>query len=170
MLPTIDVRASGPRRSSFGHGSGRMAGSIRHLPVLLCALLLGVPACMAADDDWTVLTMARDGSWGVACRSSQSQAMAEAIRFCVAMAGGASNGCGAQSAATRGGWAIGNQCGDHSIMATGSTLMEAEREALNREISLQLSYVPDLPPCRRVVTVDTSRTIITSSLGYSSTR
>jgi hypothetical protein len=98
----------------------------------------------------------------------KSQAMAEAIRFCVAMAGGASKL--RHSLSTRGGWAIGNLCGDHSIMATGSTLMEAEREALNREISLQLSYVPDLPPCRRVVTVDTSRTIITSSLRYSSTR
>jgi hypothetical protein len=65
---------------------------------------------------------------------------------------------------------IGNLCGDHRIMATGSTLMEAEREALNREISLQLSYVPDLPPCRRVVTIDTSRSLITSSLVSSSTR
>jgi hypothetical protein len=51
MLPTIDVRASGPRRSSFGRRIDRMSGSIRHLPVLLCALLLGMPACTAADDD-----------------------------------------------------------------------------------------------------------------------
>jgi hypothetical protein len=147
-----------------------MSDSIRRLSILFCALVLGVPTCKAADDDWTVLTMARDGSWGVACRSSQPQAMTEAIRFCVAMAGGASNGCGAQIAATRGGWVIGNLCGDQKIMASGSTLMEAEQEALNREISLQQSYVPDLPPCRRVVTVDTSRAIITSSLRYSSAR
>jgi hypothetical protein len=147
-----------------------MSEAMRRLSISLCVLLFGIPACVAGDDDWSVLTMARDGSWGVACRSSQPEAIAEAIRFCRGLAGGASSDCGAQIAATRGGWMIGNLCGDHRIMATGSTLMEAEREALNREISLQLSYVPDLPSCRRVVTIDTSRSLITSSLVSSSTR
>ena len=146
-----------------------MSGSIRRLPILLCALLIGIPQCMAGDS-WTVLTMARDGSWGVACSNSQSHAMAEAIRFCRAMAGGASSDCGAQFAATRDGWLIGNLCGAHKVMASGDTLIEAEQEALNREISLQMEYVPDLPPCRRVVTVDTARSVVTSSLLYSSAR
>jgi hypothetical protein len=147
-----------------------MSEAIRRLSITLCVLLVGIPACVAGDDDWSVLTMARDGSWGVACRSSQPEAIAEAIRFCRGLAGDASSDCSAQITATRGGWMIGNLCGDHRVMATGSTLMEAEREALNREISLQLSYVPDLPPCRRVVTIDTSRSLITSSLVSSSTR
>jgi hypothetical protein len=146
-----------------------MSEAITRLSIVLCALLFGIPECRALDDNWTVLTMARDGSWGVACGSSQPEAIAEAIRFCRGMAGGPSD-CGAQIAATRGGWMIGNLCGDHRIMATASTLMEAEQEALNREISLQLSYVPDLPPCRRVVTIDTSRSLIASSLVSSSTR
>jgi hypothetical protein len=147
-----------------------MSDTIRRLSIVLCALLLGVPACAAADDDWSILTMARDGSWGFACRGSQPDAIAEAIRFCRGMARGEASDCGAQIAATRGGWLIGNLCGDHRIMATGNTLMEAEQEALHREISLQLSYVPDLPPCRRVVTIDTSRSLITSSLVSSSAR
>jgi hypothetical protein len=147
-----------------------MSEAIRRLSTALCVLLFGIPACVAGDDDWSVLTMARDGSWGVACRSSQPEAIAEAIRFCRGLAGDASSDCGAQIAATRGGWMIGNLCGDHRIMATGSTLMEAEQEALNKEISLQLSYVPELPPCRRMVTVDTSRALITSSLRHPSAK
>ena len=50
------------------------------------------------------------------------------------------------------------------VLATGATLSEAEAEALNREISLQLQFVPDLPPCRRVVTIDAGRSTIVSSL------
>ena len=146
-----------------------MSRSIRHPPILLCALLLGSPACMAGDG-WTILTMARDGAWGVAFHSSQSHAMSEAIRFCRAMAGGASSDCGAQFVATNGGWLLGNLCGAHKVMASGDTRSEAEQEALNREISLQIGYVPDLTSCKRVVTVDTSRSVVTSSLLYSSAR
>ena len=142
-----------------------MRGLARRLAIVLCVLLLGSPAGMAADDDWTVLTMAQDGSWGVACHGSQWRAMAEAMRFCRSMAGasGASD-CGANFATTRGGWIVANLCGDYKVLATGATLSEAETEALNREISLQLQFVPDLPPCRRVVTVDAGRSTIVSSL------
>ena len=142
-----------------------MRGLARRLAIVLCLLLTGIPAGMAADDDWTVLTMAQDGSWGVACHGSQWRAMAEAMRFCRSMAGasGASD-CGANFATTRGGWIVANLCGDYKVLATGATLSEAEAEALNREISLQLQFVPDLPPCRRVVTVDAGRSTIVSSL------
>ena len=140
-----------------------MRGLARRLAIVLCLLLTGIPAGVAADDDWTVLTMAQDGSWGVACDGAQWRAMAEAMRFCRSMAGasGASD-CGANFAATRGGWIVANLCGDYKVLATGPTLSEAE--ALNREISLQLQFVPDLPTCRRVVTVDASRSTIVSSL------
>ena len=151
--------------------SGRMSGAIGRLAALLCALLTGISAGVAADDDWTVLTMARDGAWGVACQGSQWQAMAEAIRFCRSMAGasGASD-CGASFATTRGGWIVANLCGDYKVLATGPTLDEAETEALNREISLQQQFVPDLPPCRRMVTIDAGRSNIISSLRYSAAR
>jgi hypothetical protein len=139
---------------------------------LLCALLLGGPTRgVAADDDWTVLTMARDGSWGVACHGSQWRAMVDAIRFCRSMAGawGASD-CGASFAATRGGWIVANLCGDYKVLATGPSLEEAETEALNREISLQQQFVPDLLPCRRVVTIDAGRPLIISNLRYPAAR
>jgi hypothetical protein len=141
-------------------------------PLLLCALLLGTPTqSVAADDDWTVLTMARDGAWGVACQGSQWQAMAEAIRFCRSMAGASrASDCGASFATTRGGWIVANLCGYYKVLATGATLDEAETEALNREISLQQQFVPDLPPCRRMVTIDAGRSNIISSLRYSAAR
>jgi hypothetical protein len=146
-----------------------MTGSMRRLPIFLCALLLGVPQCMAWDRDWTVLTLARDGTWGVGSGSTQPQAIAEAIGFCRAVARPSSD-CGAQSVATRGGWLIANVCGDHKLIASGGSLVDAELEALNREISLQLVYVRDLPPCRRVLMVDPSGAIIPSSQQYSAAR
>ena len=77
---------------------------------------------------------------------------------------------GAQFMAARNGWIIANLCGDHKVIATGSGLIDAEQEALNCEISLQLSYVPDLPPCKRVVTVDPSGAIVPLNQQYSSAR
>ena len=97
--------------------------------------------------------------------STQSQAIAEAIGFCRAVARPSSD-CGAQFMATRGGWLIANVCGDQKVIAGGSSLVEAELDALNREISLQLLYVRDLPPCTRVVTVDPSGAIIPSNQQY----
>jgi hypothetical protein len=140
-----------------------MRGIGRRAPVFLGTLLMSIAPCMAGDDDWTVVTLARDGSWGVACDESQPRAIAEAIRYRRAMSGGASDR-GAQLTAARGGWTIANLCGDHKVIATGSSLAEAETEALNREISLQLFYVPDLPRCKRVVTVDSGKSTVTSSL------
>ena len=50
---------------------------------------------------------------------------------------------------------------------TNALVVEAARslvlqEALNREIGLQLFYVPDLPPCKRIVTVDATGAIVPS--------
>jgi hypothetical protein len=124
---------------------------------------------LASDLDWTVVTLATDGSWGVASARSQPQAIAKAIKACKAMAGRSSD-CGAQFAATRGGWVIANLCGDRKIIATGHSLVEAEQEALYREISLQLHYVPDLPPCRRVVTVDPNGSTVPPHQQFSTAR
>ena len=145
-----------------------MSGTITRLLLLPCALL-GISQCLAWDRDWTVVTLARDGSWGVASGSSQSQAISEAIRSCREMAG-AAHDCGAKLMAARGAWLVANLCGDHKVIATGGTLSDAEEEALNREISLQLFYAPDLPPCKRVVTVDPSGSIISSHRQYSTGR
>jgi hypothetical protein len=83
---------------------------------------------------------------------------------------GPSNDCGAQFGAARGGWVIANLCGDRKVIATGSSLVDAEQEALYREISLQLHYTPGLPPCKRVVTVDPSGSIVPPNQQFSTAR
>jgi hypothetical protein len=105
------------------------------------------------DQDWRVVTMARDGSWGVGIEPHMSGATGAAIRDCKAMSRGEGD-CGAEFAATRGGWIIGLRCGDYRILVAGKKLKEAEASALFREINLKQLYVPDLPVCRRVLTVD----------------
>ena len=123
------------------------------------ALAFGIPLAAtipvaAVDlDELTVVTLARDGSWGVATAGSQGQAIAAAIRDCKAMAA-APTDCGAQFVTTRGGWVIANLCGDHKLIVVAETREAAEQAALVREADLKRLYVPDMPPCRRVLTVD----------------
>ena len=123
------------------------------LIVAFAALLAVVPAKAVDLDELTVVTLARDGSWGVAAAGSQGQAIAAAIRDCRAMAAAPSD-CGAQIITTRADWVIANLCGSHKVMVTGKTRAGAEQAALLREMELKQLYVPDLPPCRRVLTVD----------------
>ena len=124
---------------------------------------------LAWENDWTVVTIARDGSWGVATAASQGQAIASAIHDCKAMSVGQSD-CGAQFTTIRVGWTIANLCGDHKIIATGISLVDAEKAALDREIELQLLYAPDLPPCKRAVTVDPAGAIVAQRPQFSSAR
>lgn len=94
------------------------------------------PAPVLDLDELTVVTLARDGSWGVATAASQGPAIAAAVRDCRAMAAGPSD-CGAQFATTRGGWVVAKLCGDHKIIETGQTREVAEQAALARELSLK---------------------------------
>jgi hypothetical protein len=127
------------------------------LAVLACTL-----SCLAAytaEADWTAVTLAKDGSWGVATDSSQGGAIATAIRNCKSMSPVA-NDCGSLLSTIRGGWSLAILCGDYNIVVSRPTLAEAEQAALYREIDLQLFYVPDLPSCRRVLTVDPAGQIV----------
>ena len=81
------------------------------------------------------------------------------VASCRAM-GNVSSDCGAQFRAARGEWVVANLCGTHRIIAAGRSLEDAERQALRSEISLQLVYVSDLPPCKRVVTVNPSGAVV----------
>jgi hypothetical protein len=98
-------------------------------------------------DELTVVTLAQDGSWGVATAASQGPAIAGAVRDCRAMAGGTSD-CGAQFATTRGGWVVAKLCGDHKIIVTAETRQAADQAALARELALKRLHV-----CTRVLTV-----------------
>jgi hypothetical protein len=79
--------------------------------------------------------------------------MATAIHRCKAM-DGTNGGCGAQFAAGRGAWVVAKLCGDEPIIAAASSLDAAEQATTRREIDLQKVYVPDMPRCWHILTVD----------------
>ena len=117
--------------------------------ILVFAFLLAatIPATALDLDEMTVVTMAGDGSWGVATGGSQGQAIAAAIRDCKAMAAAPSD-CGAQFTTTRGGWVVATLCGNHKIIVPAETREAAEQAALIREMSLK-----HLSACTPVLTV-----------------
>jgi hypothetical protein len=121
-----------------------------HLSITMLAVLPVLAPSAAAidlDHEMTVVTLARDGSWGVGMAPSQGLAIAAALRDCRAMAA-APTDCGAQFITTRGGWVVAKLCGDHKIMVSGETREAAEQVALAREMSLNRLYA-----CTRVLTV-----------------
>jgi hypothetical protein len=140
------------RRRTWGWHSGQPP--IGFL-ILVFAFLLAatIPATALDLDEMTVVTMAGDGSWGVATAPSQGEAIAGALRACKAWPS-APRDCGAQSATTRGGWIIANLCGDHKIIVAAETREAAELAALARERDLRRLYEREMPPCTRILTID----------------
>jgi|SRR5262245_44025618 len=120
--------------------------------IIVC-LVMPALAFVPVQDDWTVVTMAPNGAWGSATEPSLGQALAKAIGNCQAMSG-RKIGCGAQSRAIRGGWILATRCGDTNIVVAESRLADAERAARERETDLREHYARDLPPCRRVLTIN----------------
>jgi len=116
-------------------------------------------AITLAQEEWTVLTMAPDGSWGVGTDLFVNRAIAQAIRTCRAMSGGRL-GCGAVHVSVQAGWSLGIRCGDENILAADQSLDTAERIARERELELRYVYERDMAPCRRVVTLDPQGRII----------
>jgi hypothetical protein len=114
---------------------------------IVACLVMPALAIVPDQDDWTVVTMAPDGSWGSATEPSVGQALAKAIGNCKAMSG-TKIGCGAQFRAIQVGWIVAARCGAERRLA------DAERAAREREADLRQHYAPDLPPCRRVLTVN----------------
>jgi hypothetical protein len=112
--------------------------------------------------DWTVLTMAPDGAWGVATDMWMIGALARAIDDCMAMSG-AELGCGAHFITNRAGWSLAFRCGDKNILMAEPTLDDAQRRARWREYELRKLYDPDMPPCTRVVTVDPDGVVVASA-------
>jgi hypothetical protein len=129
---------------------------------ILACLVMPASAIVLGQDDWTVVTMAPDGSWGAATEPSAGAALARAIRNCKAMSG-AKIGCGAQSRFTQGGWILAIRCGDRNIVVAERGLADAERAARKRETELREHYAPDLPPCRRMLTVSQRRGVMVAT-------
>jgi hypothetical protein len=115
--------------------------------------------------DFTVLTMVPDGSWGTATDPRVNRAIYLAIERCKAMSA-AKIGCGAYLTTVRGGWSVGIRCGRHNIIVADRDLAEAERRALKREADLRALYVPNMPPCARIVTVDPNGAVVVPHLGF----
>ncbi|MFZ1104966.1 MAG: hypothetical protein WAN86_19295 [Hyphomicrobiaceae bacterium] len=134
--------------------------AIVSLLALVGTLIARPIAARAVDlDELTVVTLARDGSWGVATAGSTGEAIAAAVRACRAMAV-APTDCGAQFTTTRGKWVIANLCGDHQIIVSAGALADAEAAAIERELQSRQVYVPGLPRCRRVLTVDPNGVVL----------
>jgi hypothetical protein len=126
---------------------------LQALAAIIACLVMPALAIVPDQDDWTVATMAPDGSWGSATELSVGQALARAIDNCKAMSG-TKIGCGAQSRAIQGGWILATRCGGTNILVAEKRLADAERAARERETDLREHYARDLPPCRRVLAVN----------------
>ena len=111
--------------------------------------------------DFTVLTMAPDGSWGTATDDRIEYAISLAVDRCKAMSG-AKIGCGAHMTSVRGGWSLGLRCGRHNIIVADRILAEAERQAKAREADLRERYVRGMPACVHIVTVDPNGVVVPS--------
>jgi hypothetical protein len=113
--------------------------------------------------DMTVVTVAPDGSWGVATESSTSRAIANAIVDCRSRYQH-DIGCGHKMTSIRAGWSIAIRCGDSAILAAAYTLRDAEQQAVDRELELRRLYRPQLPPCVRLVSVDPTGTVVSPNV------
>jgi hypothetical protein len=124
------------------------------LAFLLAVLLLS-PASVAAqhESEWTVVTLALDGSWGVGTSEYYGPALASALRKCEAMSDGQSD-CGAEVTAVRQGWTLGILCGDHRVLVAATDLTTAIMDAQARQIYLRELYGDSLPSCSCVMWVD----------------
>ena len=123
------------------------------LAFLLSALLWPVPLAAQHESEWTVVTLALDGSWGVGTSEHYGPALASALRKCNAMSKEQSD-CGAEVTAVRQGWTLGILCGDHRVLVAAPDLAKAIREAEARQTYLRDVYGDSLPGCSRVVSVD----------------
>ncbi len=129
---------------------------------------LGLPAEAAApavpdewQRDWTVVTMAPDGAWGVATDMYMIKALADAVGECTAKARNiAYVGCGSHFTTIRAGWTVGLRCGARNIISAEASLDDAEKRANWREYELRRLYDPNMPQCQRVMTVDPAGRVV----------
>ena len=140
---------------SFGHVGQRAA---RRLGTACFALLLAAPVLPAAagkePTNWTVLTVARNGAWGIATAPTQGEAIAGAVFRCQAMTADESD-CGAELVAFKTGLAVALLCGDHRVIVTANDSRK-RTDSLSRStcpaeggLWLRLSGVPALAANRR---------------------
>lgn len=123
------------------------------LAFLSIVLLLPAPLAAQPVSEWTVVTLALDGSWGVGTAEYYGPALASALRKCEAMSDGQSD-CGADVTAVRQGWTLGILCGEHRVLVAATDLSTAILDAQARQMFLKELYGDGMPYCLSVMWVD----------------
>jgi hypothetical protein len=128
-----------------------------------CLLVFGVlfcqgPLLQASQAEnyfvpWTALTVAPNGSWGAATEPDSGNAISNAIADCKRRYH-KKIGCGAVTTMTRAGWILAFRCGDENVIVAEKTLADAKKMAVRREKELRSAYVPNMPACALVLTID----------------
>ena len=126
------------------------------------ALLLGASDLTAAADEnnWIVLTVARNGDWGIASARTQGEAIADAVLRCHAMTADESD-CGAELVAFRSGSGLALLCGDHRVIVTANNSEEADSAAVVRLLVLRELYGSGFPACQHLLRIDSSGALTT---------
>jgi hypothetical protein len=152
---TAGARRSEVRLGADAGGTESMKGFVRGLSALLAMLCLTFDRTPAVTitGHMSVLTMSHEGSWGADTQVSLDGALQMAIARCKQMRG-LKLECGGQVISIEQGWLLGSRCGTRSILSSGSTRTEAEADADRRANIMRRDFVPDLPACRYVVSVD----------------
>jgi hypothetical protein len=134
----------------------------RRLRTACFALLLAAPGLSAAAEEtnWTVLTVARNGNWGIASARTQGDAIAGAVLRCQAMTADESD-CGAELVAFRSGLALALMCGDYHVIVTANDPADADGFALDRLVVLSELYGPEFPVCQRLLQIDSHGALTT---------
>lgn len=123
------------------------------LAFLSIVLLLPAPLAAQPVSEWTVVTLALDGSWGVGTAEYYGPALASALRKCESMSDGQSD-CGADVTAVRQGWTLGILCGEHRVLVAATDLSTAILDAQARQMFLKELYGDGMPYCLSVMWVD----------------
>jgi hypothetical protein len=121
------------------------------------------PTAADPDNNWrkdvTVLAIAPDGTWGVATETFVGRAIARAIEACKSKYQ-REIGCGYRFTSVRSGWSLGFRCGTENIIVADRSLAAAEQTAFRQEHELKTRYVPNMPACERVVTVNPQGVVV----------
>jgi hypothetical protein len=112
-----------------------------------------LPAAAEEPTNWTVLTVARNGNWGIASARTQGEAIAGAVFKCQAMTADESD-CGAELVVFKSGLATALLCGDHRIIVTANDPAEADEFATDRLVLLRELYGPSFPSCQHLLRIE----------------
>lgn len=107
---------------------------------------------------WTALAVAPDGSWGAATELDTGKAISSAISNCKKKYL-KEIGCGAVIKMVRAGWILAFRCGAENIIVAEKNLADAREMAATREKELRAAYVPNMPACARVLTIEPDGTV-----------